>query len=254
MIEDKKEYNRRAQKKYYEKNSELIKAKRRLAYVPKKKKKPTNQELLDEAVYYDEEKGYWCRNSNTLCNPKSKNQAVEFLWVIESITETEFNESEWENLTGGDEIINAIYDSNDDGMCICSHRISHSYIIRHKPTHNSFEVGCDCVKKISNHLYNVLTKTPCKWCDNPILDKRKVYGRNGYCSKDCYEGCYLKFGKYKGKCITEVPLSYLQWVIETHENKSFLRSELQYEYMCFRCNRQPEHFYFDDDGHIHLKN
>lgn len=37
---------------------------------------------------------------------------------------------------------------------------------------------------------------------------------------------------YKGKCIKEVPLSYLRWVIATHEEKAFLRSELQYEYMC----------------------
>ena len=230
MIEDKKEYNRRAQKKYYEKKSELIKAKRRLAYVPKKKPTPTTEELLQEAVYYDEEKGYWRRNSNTLCNPKSKNQAVEFLWIIENITKTPFEEFEWVNQERGDEIID-IFDSNDSNMCICSHKIHHSYIIEHKPTKECFEVGCDCVKKISTHLYQCLTKDPCKWCKNPVLDKRRIYGRYGYCSDQCYKGCQLWFGKYKGKCITEVPLSYLKWVKQTHEEKPFLKNNDQYKFI-----------------------
>jgi len=231
--EEKKENKKKASNKYYHKNAEVIKAKKRENYTPKEKKpKPTNEELIEKAVYYDEDKDAWCRDETCLCNPKNKNQAVEFLWVIESITRTKFNETEWENLTEGDEMINAIYDSNDDGMCICSHRISHSYIIRHKPTNNSFEVGCDCVKKISPHLYNVLTKTPCKWCKNPILDKRKIHGRYGYCCEDCYKGSHLHFGKYKGKCINEIPLSYIRWAIETHQKSPFLRSELQYEYMC----------------------
>lgn len=231
-IVDKKQYMREANKKHYAKNAEVIKAKRRERYVSKKKPKPTNEELLDEAVYYDEIKDCWCRCSNTLCNPKGKNQAVEFLWVLESITETEFIESEWKNLTDGDEMSDAITDNNQDGMCICSHPISHSYIITHTPTNNSFEVGCDCVKKISPHLYNVLTKTPCKWCDHPILDRRRIHGRYGYCSKDCYEGCQLWFGKYKGNSILDVPNTYLHWVVRTHQNKPFLKSELQYEYMC----------------------
>lgn len=238
-VEEKQQYMRDASKRHYDRNADAIRAKRRANYTPKKKPKPANEDLIKKAVYYNHKKSAWCRHESTLCNPEIKSQSKEFLWVIESITGTEFDESEWENITSGDEIINALYDSNDDGMCICSHRISYSYFIKHKPTGNTFEVGCDCVKKISNHLYNVLTKDHCKWCDNPILDKRKVHGRNGYCSKNCYDGCYLKFGKYKGKCITEIPLSYLNWVIETHQQKPFLRSELQYDYMCCRCNKQP---------------
>jgi len=221
----------------------------------------SNEELLNKAVYLEPNiKCYVRKDSKNFYNPFEKNMKHEFLWIIEGITKKKFNEDEWK----GDFLC------IEKNHCICCHNINKQYIIKHIPTNKSFLVGCACVKKVSDNLYYNLVKDKCLWCKKPILDKRKTRKREGYCSKDCYEssyldtldkckwcknpildnkknygycsmdcydGSYLDFGKHEGKCITETPFKYINFVYniqkELYEKKSnkFLLTKKQFDFI-----------------------
>ena len=98
-------------------------------------------------------------------------------------------------------------------MCLCSTHIDYNYSITHLPTGKQFVVGSECVKKISKDFYKVIKSDRCRVCYEPILDKRPMYGRDGYCSLVC-EYPKMKFGKYKGSRIDTLPITYINWFIE----------------------------------------
>ena len=136
-----------------------------------------------KVVYLDEREGRWKRCDTNFGNDIKKDHYYEFLWVIENITKEEFDEMNWKVDNQSFD-----YDYGDVGShCICCHGIHNSYTITHIPTNNSFEVGSDCVKKISNELHRRITtkKDLCKTCREPEVDKRTNVGKEGYCSESC---------------------------------------------------------------------
>lgn len=161
---------------------------------------------VDDAVRYDTASQAYIRkiDNKQLINPISnKNKQNEFLWIIEKLTGTPFNETEW----------NGIETISDISMCICSQEISHVYLIKHIPSNKQFLVGSQCVKKISTKLAGIITHDKCKKCSEPVMDKRTKYGKLGFCSRECM---YLvPFGKHKGKTIDELPRSYISWMNKT---------------------------------------
>lgn len=165
-----------------------------------------NEKLIN-IIEYNKDYDAFQRISNIL---ETKNKNTEFKYVIETQTNTKFNEDEWVN------VVNKIqFNSN----CICTHRIENIYIIKHIPTKMKFIVGSECVKKTSEKLYNKMTKDKCKFCNEPILDKRTLHGRQEICSKNCLDlnTITIKFGKYVGKKVIEIlpDKGYCNWFIKT---------------------------------------
>ena len=214
---NKKESSKIASKKYYETHKEKILLKKRQKYksIVKKEKIFDNDKLIQEAVYFDTFEGRYKRIDNVPKNPIKSSKRYEFLWVLETLTKTKFDASEWENSEQSFD-----YGNDTNGtMCICTKAITNDYTIIHKPTQMCFEVGCDCVRKIDDDLYLKLTKTECLYCDNPVLDRRTKKGKLGLCN-NCVPIAVFRFGKYKGTPVTEVPKSYCVWAYHSEYNFS----------------------------------
>ena len=212
---DKKQSAKVASKKYYETNKETILLKRRQKYTPvvKKEKIIDNNKLIQEAVYYDDFEGRYKRVDNVIRNPTKKSMRVEFVWVLETLTKTEFVADDWTNSEQSFEYGN----ETNGALCICTNAIKKDYTIIHEPTQISVEVGCDCVKKIDISLYYKITKSECLYCDKPVLDKRIKKGKQGLCA-DCVPIAVFRFGIHKGKTVIEVPKSYCIWAYHSEYN------------------------------------
>jgi len=225
---DSKEYkttevHRACSARYYENNKERLNARRaerhRELHPPKPKKQkipkrvPVEKlERLPEDAVMDVGTNLFVRKLNepTPINPISKSKKNEFLWIVEGITKHKFNELEW----CGEEIV------DDISRCICSQHIEHAYNIRHKPTGSEFRVGSQCVKKVSQELFDIITHDACKSskCQRPVLDKRTACGKKGYCTESCRLNNTLTFGKYKGYDLKDVPQNYWDWINKTIAN------------------------------------
>ena len=214
-MDNKKQSAAVASKKYYETNKEKILLKRRQKYTPvvKKEKVIDNDLLIKEAVYYNDNEGRYKRVDNIIKNPITKSMRVEFVWVLETLTKTEFVPEDW----GKSEQEFDYGNVTNGSFCACTNSITKDYTIVHKPTQIHVEVGCDCVKKIDITLFHKLTKTQCLYCDNPVLDKRTKKGKQGLCA-DCVPIAVFRFGIHKGKTVTEVPKSYCVWAYHSEYN------------------------------------
>ena len=118
-------------------------------------------------------------------------------------------------------------------MCICTKEIKNLFYITHKKTKQTYQVGCECIKRIIPRLTDeiklIKNKTMkrnngniCKTCKEPLLDLRKLYQRDGYCDVGCwYKTRYkMEFGKYKGRNVfrlfnSQEGKNYLEWVKDT---------------------------------------
>lgn len=226
-MQEEKEYktsdvHRACSKAYYEANKDRCNARRaeryRELHPPKpKKEKPKKVkrvpvEWLPQDVVEENEYGQYARRLDALfpVNPVSKSKKNEFTWIVEGITEQEFNEDDW----SGYETV------GDSKYCICSQAIEHQYIITHKPTNIKFCVGSQCVKKVSQDLFDLITHPTCvaTGCKDPVMDQRTKHGRCGYCSDTCHEDSTLTFGKYKDVNIRTIPDSYWRWMKRTVES------------------------------------
>ncbi len=166
---------------------------------------------LQNTIYLDQ--GAINRISNKPLHTSSK--SVEFLYIIEKVTKEAFDETEWEAEDRGQGKEDD--DDDDEGnVCICSQPIHQLHYITHIPTRYTFKVGCECVKKVSKKLYYHLTKDKCKRCENPLMDRRRIPEKNGYCSELCYHICEyrLSFGKHKGSLLYKAPNEYIRWLDE----------------------------------------
>ena len=73
--------------------------------------------------------------------------------------------------------------------CVCGHHIRNLYYLQNIEETVTCLVGSECVKKASTDLYNKLVKDKCLICKEVLMDKRKEYQRDGYCSNECYNCC-----------------------------------------------------------------
>jgi len=146
-----------------------------------------------------------------------KNKSTQFLKIIEKTIKRKFIPDEWIDYHPINEYdLYEIY--KDVGThCICSQSINNLYFIKHIETGKAFQVGSECVKKISIQLFNKLTKKKCKVCDEILMDGRATLAKRGLCSYACeskicdgcskikskpsYKYCYECFSKFKNKCL-----------------------------------------------------
>ena len=227
------EAHRACSARYYQENKDRLNARRAERYRelhPPKPKKPKKVkripvERLPQDVVEETVDGLYTRRLDALVpvNPVSKSKKSEFIWIVEGITKQKFDANDWK---GWESMGGANY-------CICSQAIEHQYTILHKPTGIRFSVGSQCVKKVSQHLYDIITHDSCAApnCWNPVMDMRTKHGKCGYCSNTCQENSTLSFGKYKGADIRTIPDSYWKWMertIEAHdpEEEDFLHELL----------------------------
>jgi hypothetical protein len=121
--------------------------------------------------------------------------------------------------------------------CICGQHIYKLYYINNKAIKDTIYgdlfpkitclVGSCCVQKTSttNELYNRLTKDRCKVCDETLLDRRKEFQKDGYCSQKC--SWWPKCGKWpiaKGKTTTyhdlcKTNIKYAEWCLKKEKEK-----------------------------------
>lgn len=239
------EVHRACSARYYEANKARLNAERaerhRKLHPPKPKKpKPEKKkkvkrvpvERLPQDVVEEIGDGHYARRLDALVpvNPVSRSKKSEFIWIVEGITGKEFDSNEW---TGKESV-------GDSKYCICSQAIEYQYIITHKPTNISFSVGSQCVKKVSQHLYDIITHTPCKAydCTRPVMDKRRKAGRCGYCSDTCHECSTLTFGKYKDADIQTIPDSYWKWMERTVESNEFCEDNYLHELLASALDKR----------------
>ena len=227
------EAHRACSARYYQENKDRLNARRAERYRelhPPKPKKPKKVkripvERLPQDVLETVDGRFYRRRFDTpaLVNPVSKSKKCEFIWIVEGITKHKFDDKEWRGHLSG----------ASAKRCICGEEIGLYYFITHMPTDISFLVGSKCVKKVSQHLYDMITHESCiaPNCWNPVMDMRTKHGKCGYCSNTCQENSTLSFGKYKGADIRTIPDSYWKWMertIEAHdpEEEDFLQELL----------------------------
>lgn len=149
----------------------------------------------------------------------------EFIYILEKQCGSPFAPNDWDphDYTEYD------YDTNKQS-CICTHEIKHLYMITHKPTNISFQVGSDCIFKLGDigltqKMHKVIKSRKmreigciCIYCAEPLLDRRKKVQREGFCDKSCMAkmNYVIPFGKHKGKLLVELLCmkndTYLDWV------------------------------------------
>ena len=154
--------------------------------------------------YYD--KGVYKRNKKSM---KTGNMFLEFKYIMD-VSFGMFLEEDWDINGNYDNIENDVSDSYKD-RCICTHVITEAWLITHKPTGLTFQVGKDCVKKTSELLYGKLLSIKrkqhykklgriCSYCNETLTDIRKKHQKNFLCNSICsYKYKYvIPFGSFKG--------------------------------------------------------
>jgi hypothetical protein len=148
-------------------------------------------------------------NTNSNCECCSQlpltEMSKEFNSILFEYTGRKFNQDEWDLARDGKQRpISFRLGTDEDPVverCICTHNIYELCFIVHIPTGEKFQVGTECVQKISPLLYNEVKRKLCKLCEEFLPDKRRLYQNKGYCSVECYlegefrpcDGC----GKYE---------------------------------------------------------
>jgi hypothetical protein len=175
---------------------------------------------LQKLFYYNPDHMIYIRDNPKLQTPIMQ---TEFMWVIE----TQFG-----SFISTDWIAVEVDDISDqiDSHCICTHSISNLFYITHIPSDMTFQVGSECVRKLNTELDEglgtILKKrrnkkkgNTCHYCDEPLIDLRRVYQRDGYCNRQCYAkmSYVVPFGKHSGKILvelicTKIGRSYTNWV------------------------------------------
>lgn len=92
----------------------------------------------------------------------------EFVHVLSNLFPL-WNRDEWEAVE--------FYKKEKDAYCICSNPITNVCLIEHMPTNTIIQVGCECVKKISNKTYKEMLRLKKKYekeqLDNQCIDCKK---------------------------------------------------------------------------------
>ena len=237
--------HRNCSKEYYYQNQEVVLAKARERYhlrkqkekaereqkladaeqtenviipIPKKEKKEKKvksekplKTIWDAVAYTD---GLYRRRADAVrpCRPfdpehdtASQIKHKELLWIIEGVTGENFNFNP--RIWTGD-----VWYQEDSSMCLCSQTVKHNFIINHIPSRKKFIVGSECIKKVSPDFYKAILADKCKICQSPVMSRRPMHGREGYCSQECMPE-KIKFGKHKGTRLDALPVDYMKFLV-----------------------------------------
>jgi hypothetical protein len=159
------------------------------------------------------------------------------LW--EKYKESVYKQFEFKKVLTKDEeeVIQVTHPSQKDGkicpigQCLCTQcGLNLHCVIKNKKTNETCWVGSRCINRFLGHIAPLLhleeTKlrnreigNVCHYCDEPLVDLRKKYQKNGYCNSHCsYKNRYcIPFGKHKGKRLVEFMMNkegnnWVTWV------------------------------------------
>lgn len=177
-------------------------------------------EDLKDLFFYDE---------YTDCVYRSDNYKMTSGGYFEEFLDVFRKQYGWFNAK--DFVVVGNFDSNDtENMCVCTHPIRDLCYIQHVPSGLVWQVGSTCVNNIDKNLGEQLEKYKlrskrirdgiiCKYCEEPLMDLRKKFQKDGYCGKNCYskDTYVIEFGTYKGNVLkdfllTEEGSRWFSWV------------------------------------------
>jgi hypothetical protein len=109
------------------------------------------------------------------------------------------------------------------GQCLCSQcNLVLHFIVRNRVTKKTCWVGSSCISKFLPQLVPEMKlyvakrraldlgiKNTCLYCDEPLIDLRRMFQREGYCDRHCQ--CKMEytvmFGKYKGRNLIDLMIT-----------------------------------------------
>ena len=75
-------------------------------------------------------------------------------------------------------------------FCLCGHLLRRRYFLRHVPTGRVLCVGSECIQKINPELASHMLRPQCRnapTCNQIVFDQRTVFGKESFCSLECFE-------------------------------------------------------------------
>jgi hypothetical protein len=139
--------------------------------------------------YYSELSVEKYGDSNIVCRYDGVGNKYKVVDIIEKLF-NEYKNDEWEYVAIG---------GVGTGFCVCSQKISETYIIKHC-SGIYMTVGSSCVKQFSTNMYNHIKKGSCMYCNTPLTDRRNRYQKDSFCNEKCSR-------KYKSEILKDTLLS-----------------------------------------------
>ena len=160
-----------------------------------------------------------CENDNQLVGKQMKEQ---FKLALETICEVSFDE------LSPDDFIPFKKDQDDFfveektfSSCICTHNIEKQMYIKYIPKNIVIKIGSECIKKnmpdeIREHIYKQVKDSRTTYKEKMKQKYQKI--------NDEYSKYKFKFGKHTGKKLTQVPKSYIDWILSVQDpNEKMLK-------------------------------
>lgn len=134
-----------------------------------------------------------CLLNNSTCQSTcgiKGNKGKELFKALKYFTGKEFNKEDWDVLNPRNINVNVIMERDENESkerCFCIQTIQKLRYALYKPNNEVILIGSECINKfLGKDIQKVADGRGCVIC-NSVLDKRKEYQRDGYCSKDCME-------------------------------------------------------------------
>jgi hypothetical protein len=164
-------------------------------------------------------------NCKLTCGIKG-NKNKELYRCLKHFTGKKFNKDDWKpinpvNIYTGVDM--SLKDGESKERCFCSQTIQILRFVQYIPTEEIILIGSACIKKfLGDEKQKIADGCACIICDN-VLDKRKKYQRDGYCTKKC---------KDKHLC---------RMCYECKE-LSILKSEPDWKRLCISCFKESKKY------------
>ena len=102
-----------------------------------------------------------------------------------------------------------VIEPEQQSSCVCGKRIKYNCYLRNKKNSKIIVCGSCCIKKF-------IVNGTCKQC--PCCNKKHKRRKSLYCF-DCdildkVKDWTIRFGKYKGMAFKDLPIGYVEWLIE----------------------------------------
>jgi hypothetical protein len=138
-----------------------------------------------------------CIEKNPVCSIKcriSGNKGKELYRALQSFTGEKFNRDNWsvinpKNINIGS-LVTEVQEGESKERCFCSQTINQLRYAIYEPTNEIILIGSECVYRfMGRENQKIAGGSGCIVCDT-VLDKRKKYHRDGYCSEECLKSLY----------------------------------------------------------------
>lgn len=125
----------------------------------------------------------------TTCGIKA-NKGKELFRALKYFTGKKFNMDDWQPINPGNVFTGIdmrVEDDETKERCFCTQTIQLLRFVLYKPTQEVILVGSECIRKfLGDEKQKIADGRACMVCDS-VLDRRKEYQRDGYCTRNCME-------------------------------------------------------------------